>query len=419
MEAMNQPPALPTAAPISPTERMLSLDVLRGIALLGILLVNIHEFRSPELFAAIVGIESWTGQWDANAITSLLTGTLFSGKWVLVYSFLFGIGIQLMCDRLILKGFSPAPLIAKRLGFLFAFGIGHVVFFWFGDILAVYSALGFGVLLLHRASAKITLLVATVLMAALLLVYLLLGGLATLGEMIEPGSSNYDETDWLYRHYQNCLATYAHGSWLDILWIRLLDTVMCWGLALIGAPQLLGVMLLGATVVKSGYLQRPIPPAFRLTIWALAIPALLLSSIIPLCAMGVIHSPALEYLLMLPGYLIVSPLLSLAYILLLLWLLERSGKLPLWQWIATAGRMPLTNYLSQSVIATTLFYGYGFGWYGQMTALPAVGVALGIYTLQLCFSSWWMSRHRYGPLEKIWRQLSYGKPLGDGVIRHG
>lgn len=207
-----QPPALPHLSPTSGTERLLTLDVLRGIALLGILSVNIHEFRSPELFAQIVGIRSWDAQWDLDSIAAFLTYTFSSGRWVLIYSFLFGLGIQLICDRCVAKGQAAFKVVSRRLGVLFGFGLLHLTFLWFGDILTMYAVLGFAILLLHGCRPKVHLIVAGVLITASTLFHIGIGALAAVGEMIEPSSSTYDESDWFYQHYMKCFTVYGEGT---------------------------------------------------------------------------------------------------------------------------------------------------------------------------------------------------------------
>ncbi|MEM1157146.1 MAG: DUF418 domain-containing protein [Verrucomicrobiota bacterium] len=405
-----RPPALPSVTSVTPTERLFTLDVLRGIALLGILIVNIHEFRAPELYAAIIGIEVWQGRWDADSIIIFLTQLLCSGRWAPVYSFLFGLGLQLMCTRFISRQISPVTTISRRLGVLSVFGLLHAAFFWYGDVLLVYSLLGFLVLLVHQVSARTTLLLAILLMLGLGAVYLGLGALSLLGEMIAPGSSQFDESDWIYRRYETNLRVYAEGSWGELFRYRWIDNLLFWGLSIFWAPLALACMLIGAWTVKAGYHDR-LSGSYRYRQYLLPVcmAALAVAAYTALDMMGVVSNMAVEFLIVLPASVIMLPVLSVGYISYITWWVEQTRHVRCWQWLAATGRMPLTNYLAQSFLASALFYGYGLGWFGATGAFSAACIAITLYTAQVAFSTWWMKHHHYGPLEQVWRILSYGK----------
>jgi len=354
-------PPLPQAGPVTPQERLLTLDVLRGVALLGILLVNIHEFRYPELYASIVGIEVWNGSWDPNTLTRFFTLTFFSTKWAPIYSFLFGLGLQMMCSRFAARHISPVKTISRRLGVLFLFGLLHASLFWYGDILLMYSLLGFIVLLFHTLSARATLIVTGLLVLGMAGVYLALGGLALLGEMIEPGSSTFDESDWLYQHFERSMQVYGQGSWWDIFKHRWVDNLLCWGFSLLWAPVSLAWMFTGAWTVKAGFHTRLSGSSrFQKIVLISSFVTIPVSIYIALDDLGVTSNIFIEYLILLPALIVVPPMISICYVSgIALWV-ERTRNAAAWAWIAAAGRMPLTNYLAQSAIATTLFYG-GFG----------------------------------------------------------
>jgi len=402
------PPPLPQATPIRPEDRLLILDVLRGIALLGILMVNIQEFHFPQLYAAIVGVDVWQGAWDVDSVTTFVVQSLFTGRWAPIYSFLFGLGLQMMCERFASRHTSAVAVISRRLGVLFVFGLLHAVFFWYGDVLIMYSLLGFMVLLLHKVSARITLVCAVLLTLGLGALFFALGVLTFAGEMLQPGSSQFNESDWIYQHYEKCLEVYSAGSWLDIFLHRWIDNLLIWGLSLLWAPLSLACMLAGAWTVKAGHHTRLSGSRrYRQFLLPVCVVSLAVASCTALQTMGLISSPALEFLFILPASMLVMPLLSIGYVSYVVWWVEQTHNARYWQWIAAAGRMPLTNYLAQSVIASSLFYGYGFGWFGTTGAGFACSIGLVIYLCQLAFSHWWMSRHRYGPLEKLWKILTY------------
>ncbi len=351
--------------PTLPKTRIDVLDALRGFALLGILLVNLYAFAGLDFPAS-----------DTDQVARDLTIWLVAEKFYTLFSLLLGVGIALQLR----KGTDALRFVRRRYWVLLGIGAIHGTFLWSGDILFVYSSIA-----------------------------LILLGLG------------------LYRQSDGVLLTLALGLWLFSTWVSLTSRIPVANSALIGenipllatgsylevrlaeAPQWLWTALL--TLI---YFGPNILGFFLLGIWfgrrlewlnqlerwrSLALGALPLGLWLN---WQYLHSGA-------SGWMPLSGLvLTLGYVslLVLLW------NTPLGQTLLTplvyAGRMPLTNYLSQSLIGTTVFYGYALGWYGKIGHLGAIGVGLAIYGLQLLWSRLWFSRFGFGPLEWLWRKLTYG-----------
>ena len=356
-----------TLQPVAPKRRSLTLDALRGFALLGVLVVNLLQAYSVTESAA-------------DRTTALLIQALAEGTFYPIFSFLFGLGFALQLH----KGEDALPLFRQRLGILLVIGLVHGVLIWYGDILTLYALLGFLLPRFRDASARDLLKTSLIGWGVSLLVLLLI-------------SSSFPPeglTD---------VETYANGSFLAITAVRASDFTLTLLSGLVGlGGQVLALFLLGLLVGRRGLRELEHDKG-----WLLRVGLGSLAIALPLALWYFSNDTegwryALEY-----G--IASPLLGFAYLAgLSLFMLTPLGKTVMTPF-SYVGRMALSNYLGQSVICTSIFYSYGLGYYGELGAATTFLLGLAIFVFQLGVSYLWLKVFRYGPAEWVWRSLTYGE----------
>lgn len=392
-------------APAPITERIHALDVLRGIAVGGILLANVLVFfglfvGSPEQAAALS-----TARWDEIAV--FFDKVFVDGKFYSIFSLLFGIGFGLQLAR---GGEAAVPRFKRRLRILLAIGAVHAFLLWFGDILMLYALLGFFMPWFARKSDRELLRWVVILLAIPTALYIVALGALPLFSSGGDGATNGGPPAALFPIFE----ALGRGGVKDAIVGNLVFVAARWAdlFVTVRFPKVLGMFVLGLWVVRSGLLQSP--AAHRSTFvrwsllgWAVGLPA------------NVIATLALHrwpYIPPSPGGLlgvvmqaIGIPMLALGYAATVA-LLVIDGR-RLLNVFAPVGRMALTNYLMHSVICVVLSYGFGFGLWWRIGAAQALGIAVIIIALQIPLSAWWLSRYHYGPVEWIWRRLTYRQPL--------
>ena len=385
--------------PTQGRQRIATLDVLRGFALFGILLVNMEDFNAP----GWPGLRAeWTDTPDRVVVWLLKFAA--EAKFRAVFAFLFGLGFALQLRRTGTADDTFTGLYVRRVVVLLLIGVAHFLLLWEADILASYALVGFLLLLFARCSTSQSLQAAGALaglaVAALCVIVLLAtpragGNLAIPPEKIEIA------------------AIYSHGSYLDVVSYRVKQLPMYLGRSVVSAPSTLMLFLLGLAAGKAGLVQEPL--VHRVLLRRLFVVGLLFgliaNGIVTVYSPRLMAIPKLARLPVVTCYVLGSPVLGLAY-LAGLTLLQLN---PYWRALlsplAAPGRMALTNYLLQSVICTTLFYGYGLGWYNRISPAQGVGLCLAIFGAQALLSWIWLLRFRHGPAEWLWRSLTYLRPL--------
>ena len=386
-----------TFQPIAPDERIATLDVLRGLALLGILLMNMEAFVGP-LDLSTSGIDPhWQGvdRW-ADAFVYILV----QGKFFTLFSLLFGAGFAVMAQRAEVAGRDFTRFYLRRSLGLLGIGLVHALLLWSGDILVVYALLSF-LLLAFREAPRAWLPVMGVLayLAAIGLM-LLLGALM----LLVPDEVTAAQATHAQAAIEAQRQAYGHGTYGQAVLQRLRDFGASLGALLVVGPQVLGMFLIGSWFARSGAIAHP-GAHQRLFTWLRrgALPlglALMLACTwyqpwlapgrFDLRSAAVYGGSALAGLLMCLGYLA--------------WGVRWSHAL---RWLAPAGRMALSNYLGQSLVCTLLFYGYGLGWFEQMGRAWQLLFAVALFAAQVALSRAWLRHFRFGPMEWLWRAITY------------
>lgn len=398
-----------TIGPVAGRERLPHLDMLRGLALLGILLVNFEYFTKPVLSLLTGADPDLAG---AGGIVDWWIVVLAEGKFYALFSLLFGIGFAIMHERAVAAGAGFYGLYLRRLVILALFGAAHGIFIWAGDILLMYALIGIVMTLLFRRTPVSRMPKWTI---ALLAVPLLFMWFFT--AMIELASFDESAREEIHQQIQtqqeelhesiaSAETVYTAGTWTEVTVQRFRDISVLVSQGIFWLPPILGFFLLGRWMLVSGRLRNPDQyPEFyrRLTRWALPAGFILCLGATRLFYELPYQVPTVRLALGMTLMTAGAPLLMLGYLSLVIRFRDRLG------WLAPAGRMALTNYLVQSLFWTTVFYGYGLGlWETIPRALHPVAV-IAFFAIQVLYSRWWLARFRFGPAEWLWRSLTYWK----------
>lgn len=400
----------------APIARLQSLDTVRGVAVMGILLLNIVAFGmpmgayfNPRAYGGSEGID--LGVWMVNFI-------LFDGKMRGLFSFLFGASILMVIERAEAKGENPAKVHYMRMIWLLAFGLAHIYLVWFGDILGHYALIGMIAFFCRRMrpSRLIVLGVLLVLVQALIMVALPVSihfmQIAAAGEgkaaaEAAKGLAEFNKTFGIptAAEIAQTLSIYR-GDYAGILAERIRENPMGpLPQTLLVGFETLGYMLFGMAALKTGLLRGDWTRAryrkWMLICFAIGIPAYAALEAYVINADFSLFSIVFG-VMALPTP--VRPLMIVGWACLIILLARPGGALT--SRIAATGRMAFTNYLTTSLICTTLFYGYGLGWYGHLGRAELYLVVFAVWALMLLWSKPWLARFRYGPLEWLWRSLS-------------
>ncbi|MBN7135035.1 hypothetical protein A7A76_09720 [Lysobacter enzymogenes] len=377
--------------------RIEQLDALRGLSLLGIMLVNIGVFASPWWG---LGPDPVHADPLDRAVEALVTA-VFEMKFYLLFSFLFGYSFSLQQDAAARAGEAFAPRMGRRLLGLWAVGALHAVLLFHGDILTTYALMGAALLALSGAGERTQLRIAHTLILATALGWAGLGVAAWMRPQAfaEPAAAAI-QAQTLLRGFTGAPAQVLAARWHEIggTWPILL---------LLQAPCALAMFLYGMIAGRRGIAARlddyrPLLRRLRLAGFAIGVPAALALGANALWPV----SDAVQ-LWVLALSLLTAPLLSLAYAACALPWLARGGA-RLAERLAPAGRMALSNYLLQSAALAFVFTGYGWSAMGRATPAQAVAIALAVFAAQLWLSRWWLRRFAYGPLEWLLRALTIG-----------
>lgn len=413
--------SVPVAAtpdqPVRGAERLVTLDFIRGIAVLGILFANITAFGHPMIAYFWPGALPDGGN-QADGWVWLFQFVLVDGKFRGLFTLLFGAGMYLFMERAWARG-SGSGMQARRLALLLAFGAAHFFFLFIGDILFLYALSGFAALLMLRWSARRQLWTGLVWYILGSLVFsVLLASQAAL-ELV-PAMQAQAAGAWadMQAAWQGQLATAAEetevlrqGSYGDVVAYRFSEQgVQLAKYMFIAVFETVPLMLVGMALFRFGFFGGELNRAkMRLWGWIGFAGGALASLALGWWAVAEGFPPYLTQLVFngLSAFPRLAMVLGLAG-LLVLWA-PRAGRGWLGSRFVAAGRMAFSNYIGTSVVMMLIFQGWAGGLYGELHRLDLlIAVALG-WVLMLAWSRPWLSRFRYGPLEWLWRCLTYGK----------
>ena len=399
--------------PVNQANRIVLLDGLRGLAIFGILMVNLPLMYMP---ANSFMLGSLSDGFTLNSISEWLIKFFFEGKFYVIFSLLFGYGFWLFLNKKVDEGKSIVPTYRRRVLFLFLFGALHVVLLWAGDILIYYALFGFVLLLFRRVSnrglIKWAIWLAIIPMAIAGFSYLMVS-LASLDPETAISLEEHftTSTERMKSTISSFVLTYRYGSFADIVSVRLTEYRMLLPGFLVFYPVVLSMILAGVWVARKNLIANYNEhiPFFKKVFWWGLLVGVVSNTLYAISHWHSISSvPDLWLIINAATHTIGGISLGFFYISTMV-LLYAKGKEWFINLLAPVGRMALTNYLMHSIIAAVLFHSYGFGLFGQIELWHGVLIAIIVFALQIPLSAFWLKRFRFGPFEWLWRSLTYLK----------
>ncbi|MBD3225223.1 MAG: DUF418 domain-containing protein [Caldithrix sp.] len=395
-----------TLSPTAPGERIRSMDILRGFALLGILIMNIQNFAmieaaymNPLAYGDLTGLNK--GVW----IFSHIFGDL---KFMTLFSIMFGAGILMMSERATQRGQSAAGLHYRRTFWLLIIGLLHAYLLWRGDILVPYALCAVLVFLFRKRSPKTLFILGLLSISVTSAIYFLSGWSI---QFWPPESINQTMMSWQpgADSVAKEIAAYQ-GGWLDQMENRVPSSLMfqtfvflIWTSWRVG-----GLMLIGMALFKWGVLtaNRSVPFYRNMTLIGFAIG-------LPVVIYGIVQNFAAGWSMQYSMFLGVqfnywgSLFISMGFMGGIMLICKTANPSRMTDALAAVGRTALSNYLLQTLICTTIFYGHGLGLFGRVDRVGQILLVLAIWAVQLIVSPIWLKHFRYGPAEWLWRSLTY------------
>jgi uncharacterized protein len=404
-------------ATTEPPPRIATLDIVRGVAVMGILAMNIVAFAMP--FQAYMNPLAYGWETSADFVSWVVSFILVDGKMRGLFSFLFGASMLLVIERAEAGGLPAASIHFRRMFWLLVFGLIHLYLIWFGDILVGYALVGMIAWFFRNKEPAALVRWGIALVIVQLMVF---AGLAVLAFYLRdsaaaPGAPAELVTEWRGLEEQfGVLSGQAltgklallRGDYGGLVGYRLsahaagpLESLVLWGW------ETLAYFLFGMVALRNGFLRGGwSDSAYGRTAligFGIGIPAYaLLAWVVARDGFSVPMQFAVEMAATTPF----RPLMVVATAALIILLTRRGGRLT--ERIAAAGRAAFTNYLGTSLIMTTLFYGYGAGLFGQLSRAELWLPVVAMWVLMLLWSKPWLDRFLYGPLEWLWRSLARG-----------
>ncbi len=417
--------------PVTVPERISSVDILRGVAVCGILVINIISYALP---AATLFVPDVAGGFEGlDRLTWQFSYVVFFQKMMAIFSMLFGAGLILMAGRAEQAGKKFAGIYYRRLFWLAIVGLIHAYLIWYGDILFGYALCGLLLYPLRRLAVRWLILLSTVI--------LMIGGGLSLGTgiMFEYLRANHQEVQttmdsggqpntmqmemsrsWqLTRDYfrpplekiEEEVAV-RRGPYLEMTRYFVSQTIMMQTQSFLFYIfwRAMALMLLGMALMKAGVFsaQRTFRFYFVLMVIGYGI-AMPLTGYAASLQAG--HDFDIAYFFHTGGLIdfFTSVFVALGHVSLVMIIVKSGAMTWLTRRLAAMGRMALTNYLMQSILMGLLFYGIGLGLFGRINRFGLIWIVIGTWLLQLIISPLWQKYYRFGPVEWLWRTLTYFK----------
>ncbi len=394
-------------APTNPGQRVQIVDIIRGFALFGVLLVNMTLFKSTMFYweptpDAYIGFINIVSAWGIELFAN--------NKFYPIFSFLFGLGFYFFASRAEKKGLQVNMLYRRRILGLMIFGLIHLVFIWSGDILHLYSVGGLLLLAVNSLSTKA---IKKLMVLFFCLAILVQGGVKFSESLAEQDDlvPEIDPQEERMELKESAISTYQDGNFPEILGFRLINEVPFVLLNIaISLPDIMFLFLAGLLAGRTGIffnidkywrqIKTVAKTGVSIGVLGTIIYVLIITESIGLPS--VLKSPISETI-----FYVASIALAAAYVSVLTLLSRQESLLKFMSPFANVGKMALTNYLTQSLICVVIFYGYGAGLFQQISVFGGVILTLAIYLLQIFWSRAWMSKFKFGPFEWLWRGFTY------------
>jgi uncharacterized protein len=400
------------------TNRVQSIDFLRGVALLGLPTLNIVVFSMP--------IGAYLNPY-ANGDSGLINDLIFSffnlfadQKFMGIFSALFGVSVMLLADKNKIAGKHAGRIHYSRTFWLIAFGFLHGWFLWEGDVLLVYGIIALVLYPVKRLNTALLVCVTVILLSvsAYMTHYDDISAdnygidmRAQLAELYSPSDEQKQQREaMMLGSHTDTVSEFRAQFTEPTAEAHEEEPRALTRLGISGMTKIWGMMCLGMLLFKLGIVQGNRTPKFYqyVGITSAAIG-------ITITAMGLIWNYTHQWNI--DAYFrfgmtfkeLGSTFMTVGYICLLLWVYQRGSIQRLANWISRVGQMALTNYLTQSLLCALIFYGYGFGLYGSLSRIELLPIIVGIAVFQVGLSVLWLRFYKQGPIEWIWRTLTYMK----------
>jgi uncharacterized protein len=395
--------------PIDASERIEALDLLRGFALLGILVINIQGFAM--VTAAYMNPTAYGDLNHANLWVWILSHTFADQKFMTLFSLLFGAGILLFTTRAKDKADSVASLHYRRMGWLIAFGLLHAYVLWYGDILFTYGMCALIIYLFRNRSPLTLLIVGLIFLATASMIFMLIGW--SIPYWSPEQYRELTQQFWVPNSEQVAkeIAIYR-GTWWQQMAHRAPEAMgmQTWAFFTWSFWRAGGLMLIGMALFKWGVLSAKLSRRFY--VWMIILG---FSIGLPLITIGIFrnfsHNWLFDYSMFL-GYQYNywgSLCIAAAYIGIIMLIAQSPRCYRFTRPLVAVGRTAFSNYILHTIICTTIFYGHGLGLFGQLERIHQIAIVCGVWITQLILSSIWLKYFNFGPLEWLWRGLTYWK----------
>lgn len=397
-----------TIEPVGNTQRLVNIDIIRGFALLGILLMNIQGFSMH--FAAYSNPMALGEVSSGDYLVYYINHLFADQKFMTLFSTLFGVGIVLMATNIESKGGAAGKIHYKRMFILLIFGLLHAYMLWFGDILFGYALGGMIAYTMRKKSPLFLFITAFILIGITSLIMYSVGFIVPMLQSEDPNA--YAEMIRMWAPTAQQIAddmSVNQLGWLDRMDHRHEVAGMMQGNVAFYLPRIVGLMCIGMALFKLDIFGE------RFASNKLIIVGVVLVSIgVFLGVSGINQNMALNWPLESMFHAMQynywgSIFSAYGYLCLFIVFCRSSILTGFKNRLANVGRMALTNYLSHSLICCFVFFGWGLGLYGTMSRLEVLAVVFGVWIFQLWFSTFWMARYKFGPVEWLWRTLTYSK----------
>ncbi len=386
--------------PTNPEDRIAQIDILRGFALFGVLLVNSFGYNSS--FFDFGGFYRAFDDPLNSTIFNLVIGFV-ADKFIFIFSFLFGMGFSMMYLKYGNNESQFFRLYLRRMLVLMLFGIIHITFFWAGDILLSYSLMGIIMLLLRKQSSKVLLTLSGFFYFFPIIYIAFQSKFPALPDALSSTANI---------KMQDVIAIYSKGSFSQIFSLRISEFLAFRNINLIYyAPKVLSLFLLGSLFFKHHFLDRINANIRNFSILAIFLFLTGLQLTIHIDdIVNMLANPDTNsfYMAVYMGvYEVTNIFLGFSYILTILILTQISVFSKILNPLKYIGRTALTNYLLQTIIFTTIMYSYGLGRFGSFQPWQLIIYTVIIFAVQIIISKVWLQFFRFGPFEWIWRKLTY------------